>query len=494
MKRIMGLVSGMVLLAVVGCRANVDWRDHASFRAARTDLALAHVGPEELVEGVISRNLHYVSIALDTVFFRNLPGLFGSDVAFGVEIHGARGDGRPVKTVLDVQTASSDQGFLSFDNVAVVEPFLYTGRNISITMHFKAIAKKATSHVKGRLAGAGDVIKKLNPASTGAVELAGSIFDSVIGAFFGTEQEYKYSFTLYPAESVYRDKPELLFTAARHILISVPPPGAPTEFHGFIPSKILPLLKLRGNRLVYKSTNEEFRATPYIVLNITRYKRYPKEDTDLRHNAKRVDTAIEQGNLKYARENLPNLASAIQNDPVITQQEKDLERSWMEIRTAKIQGLDAEQKGDWPGVVRERVRQVRYLVGMKKYFRQILEPFELKQIEYEVKSVARKAQEAATEKSVPLPEDLAKILEDDKGTDRMMAEESEARQKELEKAMALKPKMQFTQIDPEGYFTYKPVYKRWWFWAAIVGVAGAAVGMTYLLSPRESPEPKVVLP
>jgi hypothetical protein len=207
-----------------------------------------------------------------------------------------------------------------------------------------------------------------------------------------------------------------------------------------------------------------------------------------------VDTAIEQGNLKYARENLPNLASAIQNDPVITQQEKDLERSWMEIRTAKIQGLDAEQKGDWPGVVRERVRQVRYLVGMKKYFRQILEPFELKQIEYEVKSVARKAQEAATEKSVPLPEDLAKILEDDKGTDRMMAEESEARQKELEKAMALKPKMQFTQIDPEGYFTYKPVYKRWWFWAAIVGVAGAAVGMTYLLSPRESPEPKVVLP
>jgi hypothetical protein len=463
-------------------------------RAAGADLSLAHVAPKELLENVVSRNLHYVSISLDTVFFRNLPGLFGASVAFGVEIYGARADGRPIRTVLDVQTASSDQGFLRFDNVAVVEPFLYTGRNITMTLHFKAVAKQAAQHVRGRLAGAGDVIRKLNPSATGPLELAASIFDSVVGAFFGAEKEYRYTFTLYPADSVYRDKPDLLFTAARHILIAVPPPGAPTEFHGLIPPRIMPLLKLRGNRLVYKATGEEYRSTPYIVLNVTRYKRYPKEDTELRQVAKRMDTAIEQGNLRYARENLRNLAVAIGDDPVITQQEKDLERSWLEIRSSQIRAHEAEARGDPASTIAERVRQVRYLVGMKKYFRQILEPFELKQIEYQVRTITRKAKETASEKGVVVPAELAKLIDDDRAADRRIAEEEAARASALAQAAAVKPKRPFTEIDPQGYFTYKPVYKRWWFWTALLGVAGTTAGAVYLFKPKETPEAKVVTP
>jgi hypothetical protein len=480
--------------ALTACRAQVDWRDHASFRASRTDLALAHVGPEELVENVISRNLHYASIALDTVFFRNLPGLFGATVAFGVEIYGVRPDGKPIKTVLDVQTASTDDAFLAFDNVAVVEPFLYTGRNITITIHFKAVAKKAEAHVRGRLAGAGDAIKKLNPTAFEALEIAGSLFDSVIGAFFGTEQEFKYTFTLYPADSVYRDKAEMLFTAARHILLSVPPPTAPTEFHGFIPTKVMPLLKLRGNRLVYKSSAEEYRATPYIILNITRYKRYPKEDTELRQVARRVDAAIEQGNFRYARENLPNLAVAINNDRVITQQEKDLERSWLEIRQSDIEAREAEAAGEFAKAVKGRVQQVRFLVGLKKYFRPILEPFELKKIAYDIRTQARKAQDTAQDKGVALPPILEKMLEEDRGTDKLIADEEAAQRKALAAAATQAPKPRFADVDAEAYFTYKPLYKRWWFWATIVGVAGAAVGARYLLEPKETPEPKGVLP
>ena len=479
---------------LAACRAQVDWRDHASFRATRGDLSLSHVAPEELVEGVISRNLHYVSIALDTVFFRNLPGLFGASVALGVEILGARADGKPLKTVLDVQVATPDSGFLSFDNVAMVEPFLYTGRNISITLHFKAIAKSATSHIKGRLAGAGDLIKKLDPNSTSALELAGSLFDSVVGAFFGDQQEFKYSFTLYPADSVYRDKPELLFTAARHILLSVPPPTAPTEFHGLLPSKLMPMLKLRGNRLVFKSSAEEYRQTPYIILNVTRYKRYPKEDTPLRQAAKVVDGALAQGNLKYARDNMPNLALAISNDAVITQLEKDLERSWFEIREAKLAEQDAAEKQAFDEVLKQKLRQVRYLVGMKQYFRKILEPFELKQIDYELHSGLRKAQELATEKRLAPPEDAAKLVAADRDADRRIVVEKAQAAQALAAAAAKKPPPQFTQFEQDGYFTYKPLYQRWWFWATVLGVAGGTVGLTYMLMPRETAEPKVVLP
>jgi hypothetical protein len=486
--------SALIIVLVFGCRAQIDWRDHASFRTSRSDLSLAHVGPQEAVENAISRNLHYASIALDTVFFRNLPGLSGATVALGVEIYGPRPDGRPIKTVLDVQTASSGEAFLSFDNVALIEPFLYTGRNITISLHFKALAKNTAQHVRGRLAGAGDLVKKLNPSAAGALDLAGSLFDSVIGAFFGAGQEYKYTLTLYPADSVYRDKAEMLFTATRHVLISVPPPGAPPEYHGLIPSRIMPLLKLRGNRLVYKSSGEEYRSTPYIILNVTRFKRYPKEDTELRQVARRVDSAIEQGNYRYARENLPNLAIAINNDPVITQQEKDLERSWLEIRSARIAAREAESREKFESAIQERVKQVRYLVGVKKYFRQILEPFELKRIDYEVRTVARKAQDLGTEKNVPVPPTLAPLVEENRALDKRIAADEAEQRKALAAAASQKPKGRFAEIDPEGYFTYKPVYKRWWLWTTLLGVAGAAVGATYLLNPKETPEPKAVFP
>jgi hypothetical protein len=485
-----------VALLAGACRSQVDWRDHATFRAMRGDLSLSRVEPDEVVQGIISRNLHYVSIALDTVFFRNLPGLFGATVAFGVEILGTRTDGKPVKTVLDIQTATPDEGFLSFDNVAVVEPFLYTGRNITVVLHFKAVAKSATAHIKGRLAGAGDVIKKLNPNSTSALELAGSIFDSVVGAFFGTEQEFKYTFTMYPADSVYRDKPELLFLAARHILLSVPPPTAPTEFHGLLPSRIMPMLKMRGNRLVYKSSGDEYRSTPYIVLNVTRYRRYPKEDTPLRKAAKVVDAALAQGNLKYARENMPNLALAIANDGVITQQEKDLERSWFDIRDANMAELEAQDKKKWDEVLAHKVRRVRYLVGMKKYFRQILEPFEVQQIDYEVNTGLRKSEDLAREKGLAVPEEITALRTERDAVKKRMAAEKAEEQKALAAAAAKRGKTPaaFQQFETSDYFTYKPVYKRWWFWATLLGVAGGSVGLTYVVLPRDKAEPKVTLP
>jgi hypothetical protein len=61
----------------------LDWRNYASFRTtgAGKDVAVAQIDPSEQVTAGVSRNLHYVSIALDSVFFRDLPGLAGRTVA-----------------------------------------------------------------------------------------------------------------------------------------------------------------------------------------------------------------------------------------------------------------------------------------------------------------------------------------------------------------------------------------------------------------------------
>src|SRR5438105_1853011 len=99
-----------------GCFGDINWASHLSFRSYGRGLHLSHVDPEELTVGQISRNMHYVSIALDSVFFRDLPGLFQRDVVFGFEIRGA-GD-TAIRTILEFTEAAGAHACLSRDNAA----------------------------------------------------------------------------------------------------------------------------------------------------------------------------------------------------------------------------------------------------------------------------------------------------------------------------------------------------------------------------------------
>ena len=212
---------------VASCSLGMDWKSHSSFRSYGKDLKLAHIDPNETLHGVVNANLHYINLAIDSVFVRNLPGLMGQSVAVGLEITGALPNGKAIQTVIELKEGTGEHSFLSFDNLAVVEPFLYTGQNLTLALHFRAVAKDEVQHLKGRLAGAGDSVKKINPAKFAALETGVDLFRSVMSAFTKRELNWKYQFTLYPADSVYRDKPEMLLTAARHILLIGPPPGAP---------------------------------------------------------------------------------------------------------------------------------------------------------------------------------------------------------------------------------------------------------------------------
>ena len=467
----------------------VDWQNHTSFRSTGRNLSLTHIEPTEPILGRIDKFVHYVSIAVETVFFKELVGTIDSEVALGFEIKGVLPNGEVIKTVPKVVKASGEDAFLSFDNMVMIEPFLYTGQNITMTIWFKAVEKERTGNVKGRLASAGDVLSSLNPFMSHALKVTEKLFQSIIGASSQAKKVWKYSFTPHPVSGLIHDKPEMLFTAARHILMAIPPADAPARYQQIKPQFLFTKLKLRGNRLVYKDTEEEYRETPYIILNITRYKRYPKPDTEIRKLTKKIDRYIENGNLKMARDAMANLAVAINEDQVITQNEKNLERTWREIRMARIDMLDAKKSGKKDARIKAMIAQLKLLVTIKKQFRTILEPHELQDISYRLNRLKEASEELSKEMNRVLPEAVLLALTRISDLEKRMAKLEKER---LDRMIALvkaqrRPEIVTppTIVDPRNITRVgTPIYKKWWFWTLIgAALAGGGVAIWYFTQP-----------
>jgi len=484
----------VALLATVlcgaGCFGEISWSNHISFRSYGRGLHLSHIDPEEQLVGRISRKMHYVSIALDSVFFRDLPGLFQRDVVFAFEIRGA--GPKAIKTVLEVTEAAGEHAFLSVDNAAVLQPFLYEGRNMEIVLHFKSTSKDNVGNIKGRMAGAGDALKKLNPMAGPAIAMASGIFEGVIGAFVKNEQSWKYQFTLYPGDSTYRDKPELLFTAGRHILLSMPPANAPKQYRFLKPSNLIKYLGMRGNRLIWNYNEEEFTELPYIILNITRYKRYPQDDTPLRKMVNEVVKAYEQGNLDMARANLKNVRGLIFEDKVITQREKNLEQLWTEFREAQIETGQAEKDGNKEKQLDGYLLQLKFLGDIMQGFPEILEPFEIKDIDFKISRLVSSYERLAQ----VVGKDIAEL---NKRVDAMRASidkaKKAARAEELAKLKLAQKydtaKMSKTAPPADimaAIVALKTAimrpWRKWWFWTAVGAVlAGGGVSYFTVLKP-----------
>jgi hypothetical protein len=490
--KVRGLASGLwaaIALAGTGCFGEISWSNHLSFRSYGRGLHLSHVDPDEVLLGRISRNMHYVSISLDSVFFRDLPGLFQRDVVFGFEIGGA-GDKR-IKTVLEVTEAAGEHAFLSIDNAAVLQPFLYKGQNIEITLWFKSTAKDNVGNVKGQLAGVGDTLKKLNPLAEGAVNLANGIFDRVIGAFVKKEQSWKYAFTLYPADSTYRDKPELLFTAGRHILLSMPPAGAPKPYRFLKPANLIKYLGLRGNRLVWRHNDEEFHELPYIILNVTRFKRYPSQTTPLRLATNQMEAAYEQGNLELARNKVKELGGLIFEDKVITQREKNLEQLYKEFREAKIDTAQAEKDGNKEKQLEGMLSQIKFLSDILANFPMILEPADVSDVDFKLNRLVSHYERLAQIAGKPADE-AQKLLELRRA--KIEQARAEFRKEEIMRQKMLAKydtaKVSKTPPPPEILAAIKDLrtavtrpWRKWWFWTAVgVGVAAAGAATPFVIS------------
>ncbi|MBI3074572.1 MAG: hypothetical protein HYY84_20860 [Deltaproteobacteria bacterium] len=325
------VLAGAIAFPLSCGRTAIDWRNHVSFKAKNKEITVAHTEGDEVVKNKIRTNLDYVAISLDSAFFRNLPGLGDAEVAFGLSMDGIRSDQKPVRTVLDVRKGVGGNAFLSFDNLLAVEPFLYTGQNVTLTLQFQAIPDKSAPTIKAQVDGQKSFLRKIIPFNTAIVDKASELFGQVMNAVIWQKLDWKYSVTFFSADRIYREKPDLLFTAGRYIIIAIPPANA-SGFEHITATKLLKRLRLRGNRLVDLVRDEEYYDTPYVVINITRFKRYPAtQDSKLFQTLKQMEEHIENQNWEMASSTIVQLPAIITADAIITSREKNFYRTQLDI-------------------------------------------------------------------------------------------------------------------------------------------------------------------
>jgi hypothetical protein len=470
------VAGGLLGVMLVSCGATVDWRYYAPFRVIGQERAVSPVDPAEIHYAGVAPKLHYVSITLDSVFFRNLPGTVGREVALGVELSGALpGD---VKVVSEPVAAKGPNGFIFIERPFAIDPFLYRGVPLRLTLTFRDIGPAESKNLKGRLAALGllaGAARKIVPDAVDKIKVFSEQFESFMGKAH-KDKLFTYTFSLYPSdmEGVRQD---LVVTGGRHVFIGIPATDSPKFIKKVKPADLVYKLRLAGRRLEWRHDNTEYTESPYIMLSVIRYKRYPAEETALRQAVKKVDRFIEEGNWKLARSGLANIGTALLEDKTITQMEKNLEQAWKDVRAAKIDAGEAAAQGDKEALLQAYMKQLKLFGYIAKDFQQILEPAEVKDLQFQARRVTRLATDVSAEIGKP-PTEVAALS---KATLESIKPPPEPPANPL---TGLKPPevVTITITKPE------PFYKKWWFYTLVgVAAAGFLSGGTYAATRTEGP-------
>jgi hypothetical protein len=477
----LGKVKPLAWLTLVtllpSCGSLVSWNYYAPFRLMGEERAVSPVDPAEVHHFGVASRLHYLSITVDAVYFRNLHKTLGRQVALGIDLQGAV-DKQSIKTVSEPVSATGPQSMLFFERPFAVDPFLYRGLPLRLTLSFRDVGPSEAANLRGRLAALGlGVARKLVPGATERLKLHATQYE----AFMGKDHKgklFSYTFSLYPSdmEGVRQD---LVVTGGRHVFIGIPSPSSPKFINKVKPADIAYKLRLEGRRLHWRHNGREYTDSPYIILSIIRYKRYPSDDTALRRAANSVDRFIEQENWQMARSNLGTIGSALLEERGITQMERNLEQAWKDYRAARIEHGEAKAKGEKEPQLVALLKQIKLLGYIGKDFQQILEPAEEKDLLFRAKRLARQSEELSRELGKP------------EGDAKKIADEAIASIKIVEPPPpppGLKPPdvVKIIVAKPE------PFYTRWWFYA-LLGVAGAgfASGLGYAVTRPNDPPPGV---
>jgi hypothetical protein len=364
----LGFTLWLLLSSTPSLAAN--WQTYASYRATGGELSQGLVEKHDLVRGKIRRDLHYVSLALETVFVRDLPGFSGTtDVVLGLEVEGLLPEGKVLQAITDVQSASGESVF--FDNALALDPVVYSGRSVTVTLHFRSVSREAAAHFKGRISTASDLLKKYSLTASDILSEVTQVFAGVMGT--SARASWKYSFTLHPAEGVIHDKPENLLTAARHILVALPPLDAPRELRHLTPSFLARALKLTGNRLVWRESERLYSETPYLILNVLRHRRYPRFGTEIQKTKRDLEQTFALGNLARCEEILFRLGAAIAGASGVTVSERNYELDTKEMWALRIQAARARAAQDPAREADFLARELAALASLKENYIEILE-------------------------------------------------------------------------------------------------------------------------
>jgi hypothetical protein len=438
-----------LIAAAPAAAEDIDWHEHVSLRPDAKDGTLGPIDPAELVTGKVSRDLDYVSLAIEAAFFRSMPGFSEKDeVVLGLEVEGVLEGSRSLRTVSDVQACRGDGCALHFRDVPIARAFRFPGKEVSIALHLRAATGAEAKNARGRLSGVSDLLRSLEPRVTTAVDTAAQIFEQVIGAVSGG-RIWKYRFTLLPADTVLGAAPDRLFTAGRHVLVALPPAEAPERLRRITPAALIGKVKLEANRLVWKENEAEYQETPYLVLSVRRHRRYPGTDTDLMRLKRQIGEAWEIRNLQRCAELVRELGAAIAREGLLTTVEKQLERSWQADWSARIDAELAAKRGDAEAERAARQRVLSGLLDLKEYFRNSLETAELTEIDFRLRRLRRRIAALGTPA-------LTRRLEADAETDAAVARAMDEERARLRRLFAASAQGPSDAVEVEGRVAARP--------------------------------------
>jgi hypothetical protein len=486
-------------LSLAACRSAFDWRSHLSLRAGEK-LQLSQIDPTEPIEGAVSANLHYVSLSLDAAFLRNLPGVpAGREVALGIEVHGLLPKDEVLRTVVGVEPAQGSDGVVVFENAFTTAPVLYTGRTVRILLYLRAVDRSEAPALRGRLGGAGDVVRRLNPRVGSALQLATDLFHSTVSGAPAASPPWSYEVTLHPAESIHRDKPEMLLTAARHVLLLLPPPGVSHFLRQERLEKLVGRLRLSGNRLVFGDSGQEYVHSPYMVLSVTRFRRFPDPGSPLRRALRRLEELLDQGLFRQALTYVPVVSRELAVAQTLSVVERNLERAWLEARAARAGAELARQDGKPEEELRQTFSQLERLAALRDDFREALEPAERKEMELWASRLVVRAREVGAELGRPKEElktalqpFVAKV-EAVKQREATRAVELSALRREVSRFQTdlLQRQEELSQKLQERAEFVPKLHRQGWFWT-VVGIAAAATATSLYFALRPGTPPPTV--
>lgn len=353
----------MALGLLAGCRTSVVWKKNVVFSAFGTRPTIKKLAKLD-TERLILPNKHYVSIAVDAVFFRDLPKITYKPVALGIGVEGIG------KTPVRMVARCCGKGKLvQFDNVAVVEPTLYKGQEIELQIIFRGLLYNEETEIRDRFAGSGQKwINPFNPAQTDNVLLAPGPHTCTYPLIFrahGKSHELD---------------PGIPLATGRYVMMVLPPNAAAPRLGD---------LKLLGNQLVWARSGEYFNDNPYVLLNIVRYKRYPQPKAPIKLAEKVFDNLLSLKKIGEAAKALKALKDTIVGDIRQSDRERELAKAYYNYRSEQLKVAQALKEGNNDLAERSLERQAKALRRIKKDFKGFLQPAEIMDINYRLKHLPK---------------------------------------------------------------------------------------------------------